>query len=347
VIREAWGIPPGPRGCSWEITRLRSLAQSFKAHPQTSDHADIIVSPAWVKTMIDHHSPVYRRNHFVILEASWAKLADARDYHAGHIPGAIHLDTDEFENGYPRWLLRQPRELQRVIGALGIMPGTTVVVYARQAIAAARAWWVLKYAGVADVRFLNGGLSAWIAAGYPVETTVTIPEPVVFEERVRYEWLATTAYVKAHLHNRQTRLADVRSLEEYVGASSGYDYINCKGRIHAAIHIDNADDAACLYVSADGTLRGPGEILALWQEAGLTNDGCEVIFYCGNGWRSSLAFLYAWLLGFKRIRNYSDGWGGWSTVYTRDPRAKGGTPGWRQRSSANHFMPVSKNRSVG
>jgi 3-mercaptopyruvate sulfurtransferase SseA len=318
---------------------LRSLVHSFKAPPPTLDQADIIVSPAWVKTMIDRRSTVHRRHHFVILEASWARLAEAGDYLAGHIPGALHLDTDEFENGYPRWLLRRPQELQRVIGALGIMPATTVVVYGRRTIAAARAWWVLKYAGVADVRFLNGGLAAWMAAGYPVETTVNIPEPVVFEERVRDEWLATTAYVRAHLNDRQTRLADVRSLEEYVGASSGYDYINCKGSIPAAIHIDNADDAACLYVSADGTLRGAGEILALWQRAGLTDDGCEVIFYCGNGWRSSLAFLYAWLLGFKRIRNYSDGWGGWSTVYTRDPRAKGGTPGWRQRPSANHFMP--------
>ncbi|HKX28087.1 MAG TPA: rhodanese-like domain-containing protein [Blastocatellia bacterium] len=317
---------------------MKSLTQSFEAHSPTPAHTEIVVSPAWVKTMIDRRSPVHRRNRFVVLEASWARLAEAGDYLAGHIPGALHLDTDEFENGYPRWLLRQPRELQRVIGALGIPPATTVVVYGRQTIAAARAWWVLKYAGVADVRFLNGGLAAWRAAGYPVETTINLPEPVVFEERVRDEWLATTAYVRTHLNDRQTRLADVRSLEEYIGASSGYNYINFKGRIPAAIHIDNADDTARLYVGADGALRDADEILALWQRAGLTDDGSEVIFYCGNGWRSSLAFLYARVLGFKRIRNYSDGWGGWSTVYTPDPRADGNTPGWRQRPSANPFL---------
>ena len=62
------------------------------------------------------------------------------------------------------------------------------------------------------------------------------------------------------------------------------------------------------------------------------------VFYCGSGWRSSLAFLYAWLLGFERIRNYSDGWGGWSTVYVRDSKVKGGTPGWRQRRSVHPIV---------
>ena len=104
---------------------LMCFIPSVEIHAQTPARAESVVSPAWVKAVIDFHAPGsatprppgYRHNHYVILEASWAKPAEAKDYFAGHVPGALHLNTDELENGYPRWLLRKPQELQRVIGA--------------------------------------------------------------------------------------------------------------------------------------------------------------------------------------------------------------------------------------
>ncbi|MEK7830561.1 MAG: rhodanese-like domain-containing protein, partial [Acidobacteriota bacterium] len=105
--------------------------------------------------------------------------------------------------------------------------------------------------------------------------------------------------------------------------------------IPCSINIGNADDSARLYQNPDGMLRSFGEVRAMWQQAGIKNDDREVIFYCGSGWRSSVAFLHAWAMGYKRIRNYSDGWAGWSTNYIQDERAKGGTPGWRQQRSTN------------
>ncbi|NOT63475.1 MAG: sulfurtransferase [Acidobacteria bacterium] len=311
---------------------------SFASLASTPARTEAVVSPAWVfeamKGLMD--SPQAPR--VIIIEASWAKLADAKEYRAGHLPGALHLNTDELEDGAPTWHLRKPRELHRVLGALGITPETTVIVYSHQTIAAARIWWVLLYAGVRDVRLLNGGVTAWQAAGYPVETKINKLTPTRFTGRVNHQWRATTAYVKTHLRNRDKQLADARSHEEFIGAVSGYDYMKMKGRLPGAVAIGDADDAARLYVNADGTLRDPREIMAQWQAAGLVPEKHELIFYCGSGWRSSLTFLYAWLLGFERIRNYSDGWSGWSTVYLRDSRAQGSTPGWRQRRSANPIV---------
>ncbi|MFN0088407.1 MAG: sulfurtransferase [Blastocatellia bacterium] len=300
--------------------------------------AESVVSPAWVKARLDAQaarSPGSRGDRLVIIEASWATAAGAKDYQAGHLPGAIHLNTDELENGYPRWALRPASELHRVIGGLGITPGSTVVVYGKQTIAAARVWWVMKYAGVADVRLLNGGFAAWTASGYPAETSVNAPTPVKFTARVREDLRATTAYVRARYRDRQTRMADARSREEHVGATSGYTYVDFKGRIPGSLHIGNVDDSERQFVNADGTLRDPRVIRAMWERAGLVDDGRETIFYCGSGWRSSLAFLYAWMLGMDRIRNYSDGWIGWSTSYRPDKGAKGGTPGWRQDRTRN------------
>lgn len=278
-----------------------------------------IVTPAWLKA----------RRGAIVAEASWSST---KAYDAGHIPGAIHIDTDLFENGSPRWHLRPIAELHAAIGQLGIKPDSTVVVYSAKTIAAARVWWVLSYAGVRDVRYLDGGLAAWQRAGYAVSTTRSTRPPVNFAARTRDEMLATTETVKAA--NRAV-LADVRGAPEYRGEVSGYSYLEAKGRIPNAVAIGDADDAARLYQNADGTLRDIESIRAKWKLDGIL-DGREIIFYCGGGWRSSLAFLYARAMGLSNIRNYSDGWSAWSTHYDQ-PDGKT----WRQRPSGN---PVATGR---
>lgn len=308
-----------------------------------------LVSVSWLKSLLDYqqsgfqspHPATFRNERFVILEASWATLEKAKDYRTGHVPGAIHFDTDELENGSPRWRLREAEELQRAFGRAGITPDTTVIVYGEKLIAAARVWWALKYAGVADVRLLDGGFSAWAEAGYPVETEVRLPQPVEFAAPVASNLVATTEYIRERLQGGRLWLADVRSVEEFTGRTSGYSYLEAKGRIPSAAHVGDGDDGAHLYKQRDGRLRPPAEILAHWQRQGIfaAKQGGrferEVVFYCGGGWRSSVAFFYAWLLGLENVRNYSDGWSGWSTEYRVDPQAKGRTPGWRQQPSGN------------
>ena len=88
-------------------------------------------------------------------------------------------------------------------------------------------------------------------------------------------------------------------------------------------------------------MRPPHEVLDLWKSQGLkVGDDArtfqrDLVLYCGGGWRSSLAFFYAWLLGIENVRHYPDGWAGWSTRYVQDPSAGGATPGWRQERTAN------------
>ncbi|MBM3782811.1 MAG: sulfurtransferase [Acidobacteria bacterium] len=279
--------------------------------------ADPVVDVEWLRA-------AQRRlgARLVVAEASWAADGSAPQYAAGHIPGAIHINTDVFENGRPSWHLRPVPELHAALGRLGIGPETTVVVYSQQTIAAARVWWVMEYAGVRDVRYLDGGLGAWKRAGLPADTATVFLPPVRFSGRPRPQVLATTARVR---QARNAVLADVRSVAEFRGETSGYSYLDAKGRIPGAISAGNADDATRLYQNPDGTLRRAEEIRALWQRTGILTGG-EVIFYCGSGWRSSLAYLYARRLGLRRVRNYSDGWSGWSTIFE---------PGGGQRPSRN------------
>ena len=307
-----------------------------------------LVSVHWLKSLLDFQRlghpldrPLtYENDHFVILETSWASLEKATDYRKGHVPGAIHLNTDELENGEPRWRLRDAEALQKVIGNAGITPETTVIVYGKQIIAAARVWWVLKYAGVADVRLLDGGFEAWKAAGYAVEKDIQTPRPKTFEAVVAANLIASTGYVRAHFNTDKVLLGDVRSVGEFLGEKSGYTYLDAKGRIPGAIHLGDADDQSLLYTKRGGFLRAPSEIQTLWQEFGLYPMGeiqpdKELILYCGGGWRSSLAVFYATLLGIENVRNYSDGWSGWSTIYHANAEESGAKPIWRQELTGN------------
>jgi thiosulfate/3-mercaptopyruvate sulfurtransferase len=137
------------------------------------------------------------------------------------------------------------------------------------------------------------------------------------------------------------QLWDVRSWSEYTGARSGYSYLDARGRIPTAQWLGDADDSSGLYKRGDGRLQPPTEVLAAWQtQAGwspmmLDDPATPVVFYCGGGWRSSVTFFYAWLAGRPNLRNYSDGWAGWSTDYQPDSQAYGSTPGYRQVPTGN------------
>ncbi len=317
-----------------------------------------VIYPQWVNQMIEYHKhgstadappeyPYGRDHKYLIFETQWGSIEEyADDYKAGHIPGAIHSDSDIYENGYPRWFLINDDALHTVMGSMGITADTTVIVYSDSPIFAARLWWILTYGGVHDVRYLNGGYEQWIAAGYAGQKKTNLPVPAVFDGFVNPDIMATTDHVSdVYMNTAMVFLADVRSRREHIGEISGYGYAAMKGRIPNSVWADDADDGSLVYCDPDGTLRSFTEVRNLWADIGMTASRFEdrfdkdVIFYCGAGYRSALTFLYAHLMGYENIRNYSDGWLGWSTTYTQDPACTDSiTPGWCQDPSIRPIL---------
>lgn len=122
----------------------------------------------------------------LVLDVRWA-LGDpyGRDHYAdAHIPGAVYVDLDTELAAPPspeggRHPLPEIGELQAAARGWGLRQSQPVVVYDDLGnTAAARAWWLLRYAGVADVTLLDGALSAWRAAELPLESGIPAdPEP--------------------------------------------------------------------------------------------------------------------------------------------------------------------------
>ncbi|MDF2536173.1 MAG: ynjE, partial [Bacillales bacterium] len=101
-----------------------------------------------------------------MVESSWGE--EKESYEKGHIPTAYHINTDSFEPP-PEWMLDKDASLAKWALANGFKKSDTVIVSSEFQMAAYRLAVVLRYIGVEDVRVLNGGTGAWLAAGYELE----------------------------------------------------------------------------------------------------------------------------------------------------------------------------------
>ncbi|TMC62850.1 MAG: thiosulfate sulfurtransferase [Chloroflexi bacterium] len=260
------------------------------------------------------------------------------EYADGHIPGALYLDTNWLEDPAD-WNRRSPDALEAALRALGITYDTTVILYGRDTegdanekwpgrragqIAATRAALILRYAGVDDVRILDGGYDWWVRAGYPLETVAREPSPVAsFGVAIpqRPELIVDIDEAKAILADQAgAALVSVRTWREHVGAVSGYNYIGPAGRIAGDVWGNCGTDAYHMqhYRTVDNTMRAYPEIAANWAEAGITADK-HVAFYCGTGWRASETWFYAYLMAWPRIAVYDGGWFEWSQDPINNP----------------------------
>jgi 3-mercaptopyruvate sulfurtransferase SseA len=286
-----------------------------------------LVHPEWMNKLINDENPeTYSGKGFIIFEVSFG---ESKEYNDGHIPGAVHLDTNAIEEE-PLWNRVSDKVLEEMLLAHGVTHDVTVVLYSNDTTAAARAASILMYAGVKDVRLLDGGFAAWTSAGYAIETEAPVPVPVgAFGKKIpsHPEYIIDTEQVKAILADGNAALVSVRSWAEYIGETSGYSYIKPRGRIAGAVWGHSGSDPHHMqhYRNVDNTMRNYHEIASNWRDVGVTPDK-RVAFYCGTGWRASEAFFYAHLMGWTNISVYDGGWFEWSLdksnpVELGDPRS--------------------------
>jgi thiosulfate/3-mercaptopyruvate sulfurtransferase len=247
----------------------------------------------------------------VVLDVRWrfGKPPLYSDYLAGHLPGArwCDLDTDLADPAGPggRHPLPDPARLQQAVRRWGIGRASRVVVYDGDiGMAAARAWWVLRWAGLPRVQVLDGGFAAWLAAGQPVQPGV--PEVTPGDAVIRPGSLPALTAEQALALAGRGRLVDVRAGERFRGEQEPIDPV--AGHIPGAANLPttgNVDEAG-RFLPVEALRRRFAEL------AGDAGQDEPIGVYCGSGVTAAHTLLAMHQAGIPAVL-YPGSWSEWIT----------------------------------
>jgi thiosulfate/3-mercaptopyruvate sulfurtransferase len=234
-----------------------------------------------------------------------------QEFRAGHLPGAVYVDLDSELAGPAspeagRHPLPDVRDLQAAARRWGLRTGRPVVVYDDLGgRSAARAWWLLRWAGVDDVRILDGGIGAWRKARGPVETDEGVrPEPG--DVTLTGGALPTIdADGAAELVAAGGLLLDARAGERYRGEVTSVD--PRPGHIPGAVSAptdENLDGA--------GSFRSPEELARRFAGLGVRPDR-PVGVYCGSGVTAAHELAALALAGVDDVVLYPGSFSQWAS----------------------------------
>ncbi|MBA2238498.1 MAG: sulfurtransferase [Lysobacter sp.] len=251
------------------------------------------------------------RRDLVVLDAR-ASLADpaacAAAYRRGHIPGARFADLDQdlsdhrLQGGRHPW--PRAESFTAALGRWGVTPDHQVVVYdaGDGALAAARAWFLLRTLGHRKAAVLDGGWARWTALGLPCEAQVPTPERTDYEARFDARRLLDADQVHAHLESGGL-LLDARARERFLGEVEPIDRI--------AGHVPGARNRPYGENLREGRFKPAGELLAEFGAALQGHPSEDVAVMCGSGVTAChhlLAMAHAGLPGAKL---FTGSWSGW------------------------------------
>jgi thiosulfate/3-mercaptopyruvate sulfurtransferase len=272
----------------------------------------MLISPTWLAAQ----SP---SENIVIIDCRFS-LTDLQlghqQYLEGHILGAYYLDLNQdlaspVQSHGGRHPLPDLPSLAAKLSRMGITADTLVVVYDDSRFAfAARLWWLLKYMGHDRTAVLDGGFSAYQAAGLPITLEIPSQKIGLFEPSPR----PSLAVDRAGVQQRQptAQLIDSRESERYQGEREPIDPV--------AGHIPGAVNYPWQQVTDEnGKMRSPQDLRTYWSDISPTDD---IIVYCGSGVTACVNLLALETASIQTGKLYVGSWSDWCS-YPLDSSSKG------------------------
>ena len=236
-------------------------------------------------------------------------VAGERAFAAGHLPGAVYANLDHDlagpktgRNG--RHPLPARADWAATLARLGVTPARAVVVYdAQGGMYAARAWWMLLWAGHRSVSVLDGGIAAWKAVGGALEAgaAALVAAPTAYPLG---DSLVASVDADALLKSLgRVTLLDARAGERYRGEVEPLD--KRAGHIPGArsrFFKDNLDP--------QGRFRPAAELRAAFEAFGTAP--AQVVHQCGSGVTACHNLLAMEVAGLSGSALYPGSWSEWS-----------------------------------
>jgi len=250
----------------------------------------------------------------VVIDVRWSLTGPPGivAYRAGHLPGARFADLDTGLSGRPgaggRHPLPESADFEVLMRRLGVNGDSAVVFYdAADSVPASRAWWDLRYFGHDDVRVLDGGYAAWVAAGSPV----TVDEPSVSQGNfvARPGGLPMLDADAAGQLAEHGTLIDVRVGERYRGEVEPVDAV--AGCIPGAVNLPTTGN-----VGPNGKFLDIETLAHRFEALGISGN-TDVGAYCGSGVNAAHTAFAMTLAGLPTPALYVGSWSNWIADGTR------------------------------
>jgi len=287
------------------LAALLIVSFTITAPVQAARAIDPIVSTDWLEKNLSNPD-------LVIVD-----LRKVEDYKTGHIPGAVNAFYGSWAIKKGDLLNELPNldDLAEVIGNAGIGANSLVVLTdtvekVPDQFGMTRVAWTLKYAGVANVAVLSGGLTQWIKEKKALSQDMVKPKAKSFRATWNRDLFVDKGTVLAKLG--KATIIDTRAPGFYEGKEK-LAFVPKLGRIKGAVNLP----VGLLYTK-EGLYKDKAELAGLAAKAAGSDPDKELIIYCDTGKTcTSWAFVMTDLLGYKNVKVYD----GSSMEWLADPNA--------------------------
>lgn len=238
--------------------------------------------------------------------------AGEKAFLAGHVPGAVYLHLDQHLSGAKtgrngRHPLPQLKDFTDQLARLGASRDTQLVAYdSSGGMYAARLWWLMRWAGHRSAAVLDGGLPAWRAAGFEMETGPARPRtPGSFVPTESLVRTVDHAQVRANLATGDMLVVDARAPDRFRGENETLDAVG--GHIPGARNRLFKDN-----LQPDGRFKPAEQLRAEWQAVAGGRSPETLISQCGSGVTACHNLLALEHAGLPGAALYPGSWSEWS-----------------------------------
>jgi thiosulfate/3-mercaptopyruvate sulfurtransferase len=272
----------------------------------------------WPVVSADWLSANAGRKDIVVLEASMKPVGpptpEEREYADRQIPGTRVFDFEtricDTKSALPH-MMPPPELFEAEVRALGVNRDSMVVAYDRRGIfSCARVWWMFRAMGHERVAVLDGGLPAWVAAGYPVERAGNGQSlPGDFVARPVEGMFCGIDQVAQALHDGRSAVLDARGEGRFCGREPEPREGIRSGHMPGAMNLPYAR------IVEGGRIKTAAEIRGIFA-ASVVSDR-PMIFTCGSGVTACILALGATIAGYSRFAVYDGSWAEWGSDPSR------------------------------